>query len=149
MASNLPNEINEDEITKYSLQLDKTESEKRTKFRKGKWALAFKIDPKPKKAWYDYLETITKNHQLQYSWEKGKNERDSGHIIFYTDYAGNRDKMVEKLKNFKKECEEMLFRTIEVFRNEKIEDLKNEKARKQKEKEQREIFSDVLKQIDT
>jgi len=148
MNSNLTDEISGGAVPEYSVQLDKAESKEKTKFRKGRWALAFRIDPRPRKSWYDKLKIFTEKHQLKYNWERGENHKNRGYIIFYTDYAGSRDKMVEKLRDFKEKCEEILSRATEAFRSEKIEELQKEKSRKQIEREQREMFSEILEEIE-
>lgn len=141
-------EIDKSEISEYSFRLDKDVSRDNLKARKNKWALAFEVNPKPRKPWYDELKNVVEKNQLENSWERGKSESDRDYIIFYTDYAGNKDEMVDKLKRFKEECEEILSQANKAFREEKIKELKKEKQRQARVQEQKQIISEVLGEID-
>lgn len=141
-------EIDKSEIPEYSFRLDKDVSRDNLKARKNRWALAFEVIPKPRKPWYDKLKNVIEKYQLENSWERGKSESDRDYIIFYTDYAGNKDEMVDKLKRFKEECREILSQANKAFREEKIKELKKEKQRQARVQEQKQIISEVLREID-
>jgi hypothetical protein len=148
MDSEGKNEIEKSEIPEYSFKLDKDVSKDNLKARKNKWALAFEVTPRPRKPWYDELKKVIEGNQLRSNWEKQKSESDRDYIIFYTDYAGNKDEMVDKLKKFKEECEEILLQANKMFREEKIKELKKEKQRQARVQEQKQIVSEVLQEID-
>jgi len=141
-------EIEKSEVPEFSFKLDKDVSRDNLQARKNKWALAFEVTPKPRKPWYDELKKVIDKNQFQSSWEKQKPESDREYIVFYTDYAGNKDDMVNKLKKFKEECTNILTKATKAYREGKIEGIEKEKRRKVKVQEQQEIISEVLQEIE-